>query len=449
LSRLQVIHENVNKAVAQTSQKLVRDTPTGRAYIEVRGGYINNSLKNLAAASVSTARKTTPNAIYRQGTNGLGTYATGMEGIYYAEFDNVTAVFHREDQGMMFSTTCQASVKEFNKTIRDLNVHIQNNLLTDCFLGYEIIDIVTQLSFRLEGRTGELRRPILEALEPVRNTSKASFYKLLEDTRDKVGSLISLPIDASAVPISSETMLRLQTMASFIKPVSSILTSLGDGGWKTPNTAPNSSTFDVGADGQELFNHYAQDMVDALLNSLTGKAASLLKSKGAQGVFMHNNVSIVHRMITNSELVTMLNSATSNKVEGFRKKATALYQAAWKEPSAQLLDVQYTNRGGRPTSGGTGGMDSAAVVRNLSSKDRDAIKEKFKNFNASFDELVQRHKSYKMERETRTALAKEIQQMIEPLYGRFWDRYHEIDKGKGKYVKYDKQQLASVISGLS
>ena len=49
----------------------------------------------------------------------------------------------------------------------------------------------------------------------------------------------------------------------------------------------------------------------------------------------------------------------------------------------------------------------------------------------------------------RSQLAREVQAMIEPLYGRFWDRYHEVDKGKGKYVKFDKGGLAGLLAGLS
>lgn len=54
-----------------------------------------------------------------------------------------------------------------------------------------------------------------------------------------------------------------------------------------------------------------------------------------------------------------------------------------------------------------------------------------------------------MEREVRIQLAREVQAMIEPLYSRFWDRYHEIDKGKGKYVKYDKGSLSAQLATLA
>lgn len=115
------------------------------------------------------------------------------------------------------------------------------------------------------------------------------------------------------------------------------------------------------------------------------------------------------------------------------------------------MDVQYTNRGARPPSNQTGPIDSAAVVKQLNSKDKDAIKEKFKSFNTRFEELSAKHKELggSMEKEVRSQLGREIQAMVEPLYGRFWDRYHEIDKGKGKYVKYDKGSLAAQLANLS
>ena len=112
------------------------------------------------------------------------------------------------------------------------------------------------------------------------------------------------------------------------------------------------------------------------------------------------------------------------------------------------MDVQYTNRGARPPSGNSGVIDSTAVIKGLSGKDKDSIKEKFKSFNTRFDELTARHRDLAMEREVKGVMAGEIQRMVEPMYARFWDRYHEIDKGKGKYVKYDKGSMAAQLSNL-
>ncbi|KAF2870868.1 Cullin repeat-like-containing domain protein [Massariosphaeria phaeospora] len=448
VSTLRLINAHISSSFSQASQADVRETPTQKIYAEVRGTYIMESLRNLAAASVTTARKVTADAIYKPGENGTGIYVKAMEGLFLAEYENICPIFAREEWGLVCTATCQPAIGDFTKTLRDLNGHIQRNLTTDCFLGYEIVDVVGKLSMRLEAKTGVLKNTIREAAKPIRETSKASLGKLLEDTRTRVQTLVALPTDGASIPMTAETMVRLQTMTNYLEPLSSIMASLGDGGWAPTATNKPSATLDVGPDSLKLFAHYASDTVETLLQSLEAKARVLLKGKSLQGVFIANNVIIVDRMIRSSELQSLMGSY-AGKIEAWRKKGTAMYLEGWREPSGHLLDVQYTNRSGRPHSGGAGSTDSAAIVKALSSKDKDAIKEKFKSFNASFDNLIAQHKSYKMEREVRNQLGREVQTIMEPLYGRFWDRYHEIDKGKGKYAKYDKSQLNAALASLS
>ncbi|KAK3076669.1 hypothetical protein LTS18_012388 [Coniosporium uncinatum] len=448
-SRLRTVNIHVAASAAQTD---VGEVPTVVTYAEIRGDYLRDSLRNLAAASVSTARKTSPDTIYKQGTNGIGTYATGLEGICVAEYGNICPIFPREDWGRVCIQTCRSSLNEFARTLLELNTHIKNHMITDCYLAFEIIETVSNLARRLESQVGELKQPVLEALFPIRETAKASLPKLLEDTKNKTGSLLSLPPDASAVPVTTETMIKLQSLSAYLSPLASIMTSIGDGGWSTSSPAgsttslPSSKSFDVGADGRKLFANYATDMLETLVHTLDTKSRAMMKSRSAAGVFMGNNIAIIDRMIRSSELAPLLGELEA-KIDGLRKKSNALYLEAWKEPSAFLLDVQYTNRGSNRVSGG--GVDSVAIVKSLSSKDKDAIKEKFKNFNLSFDELIQKHKSYRMEKEVKMHLGREVQRTIEPLYNRFWERYHEIDKGKGKYVKYDKRQMASELASLA
>ncbi|KAF2713179.1 hypothetical protein K504DRAFT_132788 [Pleomassaria siparia CBS 279.74] len=448
ISTLRSICSHMSTSFAQLSPD-AREAPTHKIYAEIRGEYLTKSLRTLAAASINTTKKMTEGAVYAPGTNGIGYYAKGMEGLFIAEYTNLSFIFPQEECGLVFTATCQSSLTEFNKTLRELNGYIQKNLTTDCFLGYEIIGIVSKLSMQMEKDTGELKRPIYDSLKPIRETCKASLGKLMEDTRTRVQTLVALPADGAQVPVTTETMTRLQNMTSYLDPLSSILTSLGDGGWSTtPAAASTVSLPDVGADGQKLFASYASDTIEALLMALERRSSFLLKGKNLQGVFLANNIFIVDKLIRTSDLGPLM-AGYAGKLEAWKKRASSAYLDAWREPSACLLDVQYTNRSGRPHSGGAATADSTAIVKGLSSKDKDAIKEKFKNFNMSFDELVAKHKGFKMEREVRTLLGREVQTILEPLYGRFWDRYHEIDKGKGKYVKYDKTQLGSTLAGLS
>ena len=336
-------------------------------------------------------------------------------------------------------------------------MYIKANLMTDCFLAFEIIELVTALSYRVDAKTGELKSLFIEALRPVRETAKSSLFELLEETRRRVSSLTSLPSDGAAVPLVNEVMSSISTLTGYSTPLASILTSLGDGNWRSASSTATTTPLDVGPDSSTLLSHFILDMIDALLSSLEARARSLHRSKSVHGVFVANSMCLVDRAIrTNNDLSRYLIAIPANnaRLETWRKKGVSIYLDAWRETSSHLLDVQYTSRGptsgpagARPVSGGP--VDSAAIVKSLSSKDRDNIKDKFKAFNASFDELISRHRSLHMEREVRASLSREVQAVIEPLYARFWDRYHELDKGRGKYAKYDKGSLSAQLASLA
>ncbi|KAK2846353.1 exocyst complex component exo70 [Arthroderma sp. PD_2] len=438
----------ITSAAKHTPQQGQIENPAISIYAEIRGPYLTSSLQNLATASISTAKRRPTDGPYKQGTNGIGVYSNVIEGMFFAEYENVAKVFPADQQGKALQATCRPALAEFSKTMRELNMYIKSNLITDCFLAFEIIDIVTSLSYRLDSKTGELKNLFFEALRPIRETAKSSLSELLEETRRRAASITTLPQDGSPVPLVNEVMSSLSTLTAYSKPLASILTSLGDGNWK-PSAVPNTTPLDVGPDSSTLLSHFILDMIEALLSSLESRARAVHKSKSTLGVFIANNVYIVDRVIRSTPELSSCLSAPENasRLEVWRKKGVSIYLDAWRDPSSHLLDVQYTSRGGaRPTSGGP--VDSSAIVKSLSSKDKDVIKDKFKAFNSSFDELIAKHKSLNMEKQVRTSLSREVQAVIEPLYARFWDRYHEVDKGRGKYAKYDKGSLSAQLSAL-
>ena len=456
-SKLSLIDSFLSSSTARNASHSSRESPSIRIYAELRGGYLSGSLHNLSTASISTSKRKATGEIYRQGTSGIGTYAQAIESSFSAEFSNISAVFGRENWGLVFDATCRKALAEFAKTLRELNMHIKANLSTDCFLAYEIVEIVTNVGYRLDQQSGQLKLPFADALKPIRETARSSLAELLEDVRRRVSATQSLPHDGSVVPLTTEVMSRMQTMTTYPQSLASVMASLGDGNWQsvasihsTSSTSlPSLKSFDVGADSSQLLAHYVMDTIETLLTCLDAKARTMLKSKSVAGVFMANNVALIDRMIRSSDLSSVLSTGNASaKIESWRKKGTSAYLESWREPCSALMDVQYINRSPRPPSGNNGVVDSTAMIKQLGSKDKDSIKEKFKNFNTSFDELSSKHKSMQMEREVRSQLAREVQAMIEPLYARFWDRYHEIDKGKGKYVKYDKGSLSAQLAGL-
>ena len=455
--QLGAIDTFVSSRAARDATDDYRESPSLRIFAESRGPYLSSSLSNLSTASVVTSKKKSADEIYLRGTSGISTYVIGIEGIFLAEYQNISAIFPRDSRSAAFESTCHEALEKFAKTLRELNTHIKSNLKTDCFLAYEIIEVVSQTSLRLDSKTGELKSSFSNALQPIRETAKSSFPEFIEEIRRRVQSIISLPMDGASLLYTSEVVKYLQTLTAYSQTVASLLTSLGDGNWtsgtstpgRTSASLPSLKSFDVGADGNQLITHYFTDVMDTLLLGIDSKSRLLLKGRSLQGVFIANNVAVIDRMIRSSDISSILPSGgILAKIDSWRKKGTSAYLDSWREPSSALLDVQYTNRGARPPSGSNGVIDSTAVIRGLSSKDKDSIKEKFKIFNTSFDELIAKHKAMNMEREVRSQLGREVQALIEPLYARFWDRYHDIDKGKGKYAKYDKGTLSAQLATL-
>lgn len=450
ISQLAPLCAAISSAYTHGPQRGTGDNPALKIYAEVRGPYITSSLQNLSIASLNTVKRRPQDGPYRQGTNGIGIYSNALEGFITTEHGIITEIFTGDQRGLALQATFLSAMAEYSKTLRELNQYIKANLMTDCFLAFEIMEIVTAMSYRIDSKTGELKSLFIEALRPVRETAKSSLSELLEETKRKANGLSTLPPDGGSVPLVSAVMSSLTTLTGYSGPLASILTSVGDGNWRSRSNTTGTAPLDVGPDSGTLLSHFILDMIEALMASLEARGRNLHRTKAALGVFMSNVFCIVDRSIRQSpELARYLGAPDSiARIDTFRKRATSTYLDAWKETSQYLLDVQYTSRSGARTSTG-GVVDSSAIVKTLSSRDRDAIKDKFKSFNTSFDEMVARHKSLHMEREVRGVLARELQTVLEPLYARFYDRYVEIDKGRGKYIKYDKGSLAAQLAQLA
>ncbi len=69
-------------------------------------------------------------------------------------------------------------------------------------------------------------------------------------------------------------------------------------------------------------------------------------------------------------------------------------------------------------------IQDGTIIKTLSSKQRDTIKEKFKGFNDQFDEFLKASKSYAVpDQELRAQISQDIKSVLLPMYNRFYDKY--------------------------
>ncbi|KAF8453975.1 Cullin repeat-like-containing domain protein [Terfezia claveryi] len=408
-------------------------------YADLRGTYLAQTLSSLSQASINTAqrRAATP---YDKGSNGIVIYTKSLEAIFVSEWENICHLFPTSMWSKTYTDVIKPAMTQFAHTVNEINTHVRANTITDCFLAFDVLESVNPTMGRLATKTGE-KDGFLEALKPIKYTATGSFQEIIEDVKRKGAAIQTLPVDNAVLEFTINVMGRMRRLTDYKITVTSLLIALGDKNWNRPDSASLPSNlapmlFDVSADGNQLLSNYLTDVIETLISQLEGRARVLIKKNATVAVFMINNIAYIENVVRKSELWGVMNSAgnTTNgakKIEFLRKRFVEMYLEGWKECAAYLMDVTYIKAGSKMS---------------LSTKDKEAVKEKFKNFNTNFDELVHRHKQYNFpERDVRMMLTKEIS-FIGPLYGRFHDKYKDIMRDK--YIKYDRQTLDSTLASL-
>lgn len=433
LNILAVLHEFLSSTLASACGL---QSNAVAIYTDLRGTYLSSTLSSLSQASIVTAQRRQP-IPYDKGSNGIVIYSKCIEAIFSAEWDNICHLFPTSSWTKIYSDVIKPAMTQLAHTVNELNNHARQNMITDCFLAYDVLESVHPTMGRLASKTGE-KEGFVEALKPIKVTATASFQEILEDVRRKGVAVQTLPADNGVLPLTSDVMGRMQRLTGYKVTITNLLVALGDKNWNRPDSASLPSTsapmlFDVSADGNQLLCNYITDVVDTLTSQLDSRARMLIKKNATIAVFMINNIAYIENSVRKSDLASIMNIGPGGikKIESMRKKFVEMYLEGWKECAAYLMDVTYIKSGAKTS---------------LSSKDKEVVKDKFKNFNTNFEELVQRHKQYTFpEKEVRMMLAKEIS-FIGPLYGRFHDKYKDIMRDK--YIKYDRQTLDTMLASL-
>lgn len=194
----------------------------------------------------------------------------------------------------------------------------------------------------------------------------------------------------------------------------------------------------------ELLSSFYSDCIDALFVCLELKAKSLQKKNTQVGFFLLTNLTVIEHYVTvSSDMYKILGNSGADRLEKLKNRGLNLFLEGWKSAAALLMDVTVVKGAGSSNAvlGGKSG---------LSSKDREAIKEKFRTFNAEFENLIKTHKGYNITNQAlRQTLAKEVK-FISPMYHRFYDRHSggDFSKHVEKYIKYTKQDFDKILESL-
>lgn len=192
-----------------------------------------------------------------------------------------------------------------------------------------------------------------------------------------------------------------------------------------------------GSNGEEVrdvtpLGRRLMSLIDALESNLDEKA-KFYDDGAIQYIFLLNNKLYILQKVKDSELAKLLGDDWVKKRRGIiRKYATSYLRASWSKALACLRDE------------GIGSGSSSAFKL--------ALKERFKSFNACFEEIYRTQTAWKVpDPQLRAELRISISEKVIPAYRSFLGRFGpqlETTRHAWKYIKYTAEDLDGYLSDL-
>lgn len=190
-----------------------------------------------------------------------------------------------------------------------------------------------------------------------------------------------------------------------------------------------------------LISSFVSDLLDELMVSLEinlKEQAGDDMRKLTQGFLLVKNVVMIENIVNRLErLYQTLGMVGSDRLHKLKSRFLKLFLDDWNYASYIIIRdmTQITT-----TNAQHGGQNST--------KEKEQIKELFRNFNEAFEEALKNYQKFNIqEKDLRRDLSSEIKKLIINAYNKLYDKYGsgEFTKNKSKYIKYDKMQFERLL----
>lgn len=192
-----------------------------------------------------------------------------------------------------------------------------------------------------------------------------------------------------------------------------------------------------------LLSSYLSDLIDELMIELELALKDVSGESGmrklAQGFTLIKNVVMIETIINRLDsLYRKLGLIGMERLQRLKNRFLKMFLDDWNYASYIIIRdmTQITT-----TNAMNGGQNSG--------KEKEQIKDLFKNFNDSFEEALRNYERFQIqEKDLRTYLSNEIKKLILNAYNKLYDKYGggEFTKNRAKYIKYDKLLLERLLN---
>lgn len=403
------------------------------------------------------------------------------------------------------------AITEYNQTIISLSQQLQsqqqvtaqeNTRNKSIFVTLEVLDnlLLLESSLKLlQVKSVGFDRSLRSFLE----LGSEIFPKFYREVDAKCSSLPQYT-ESNTSQMTVEIASVMRRMSEFRQPLLESISMLSQSDWKSEqyNTATytkphskNSTTSTINDTNsttpESLLSLYFTDIIERIMLDLqdglangskhptpalstsypssTGENNNQRMKRPAQAFILLKNLFYIENFVNRSELYNVLGSKGQDKIKQLRERFTKIFLEDWSFASFSIIQgmsdvaklsgqVTFTNIEAPTAGASTNNYASANTsmastsmsnTNNLSSKEKEQIKELFKKFNQAFEDALSLYQTFHFGEPTfQKQMANEVKKMVLNAYFKLYDKYGNADftRNRSKYVKWNRQEFEKLLN---
>ncbi|CAK9442154.1 uncharacterized protein LODBEIA_P58970 [Lodderomyces beijingensis] len=458
---------------------------------QVKGIYIDKRGRQLSLRLKAVEQSLRPSVIdehYEKQQNGINKYT---DAVVDAIAQEVYVLKECQLPQSMIGPISDFAFVDYNQVLIILSQQIQmqqSRNETNLIL-LEVIDNVLKMEQALKSRYNVSNTAFSKHIITFNILGSAIFPNFIRQVDAKFTTLNQFN-EASTHQLTADAISVARRMCEFKQPLLNLISTHTAGDWMNPqpelsyvkiytslilNATPNNSP-------EYMLSSYFSDIIDCItinlqigLDKQARQAASSgdnqrAMKKSAQGFLLMRNLYMIETIVNRSpDLHGILGTTGQERIAKLKNKFMKLFLEDFSFASYIIIKgmtqtaVSSTAQGGA-SGGGVGGVSTAnsasannttlsinshQVATNLTSKEKENVKDIFKRFNENFEDALATYQTFNFgDQNLRQTMATEVRKLILNVYFKLYDKYGHSDftKSKSKYVKWDKQEFEKLLN---
>ncbi|KAK6873460.1 Exocyst complex protein EXO70 [Candida tropicalis] len=443
------------KMIFKYFQEQENDEYVNRLYLRARSGKLLTVLKPYEQSTVAAAREN--NRPYEKGSNGITQYTD----IMINEIGQEVNLLRSCNLPVTFiGTIIEEQIFKYNEIIMKYNqVFSSPSLIIDnIVLILEILDNLNKFKYNLH-KNGISNEEFNKTMGLFVQQNSVIFEEFILSVSKRFNNLPKFT-ENSTQEVIVEIMSKLRKLSEFKAGLLQLIKNHQLGDWVKSaqfakvfssviiNTNVDTSTPDF------LLSSFYSDVIDDIMVSIElGLKMDQTMKKSTQGFILVKNLFMLESIVNRSQdLFSSLGPLGMERIGKLKNRFLKLFLEDWNHASfiiirdmTNIVSQSAIAGSSSGTTSGTGG----GPVSNLSNKEREQVKELFKNFNESFEQALATYSRYNFgDVGLKRYLGNEVKKLVMNAYFKLYDKYGTSDftKNKSKYVKYDKIEFEKLLN---